>query len=519
MQDLEIPRSTERGWRYRLFEVLPGLASWALLAGFLAAALASPARMAPVVGALLLVWAAASVGATLSVIRGHRRLRRHTSLPWNDMLRTLDERPVGAVRPAELVHAVIVATWNESLAVLRPTVEALLASDYDLGQVVFVLAYEERGGPDVERRAHRLVAEYGRPFRHAMAVKHRDAPGEVVGKGANITAAGRRLARYLEAARVDPARVVVTTLDADNRVHPSYLAALSHAFCTVPDPVRASFQPIPLYLNNVWDVPVVVRLIATTSSLWNLVISVRPRLVRNASAHAQSLRSLLDMGFWSVRTVVEDGHQFWRSYFHHDGRYTVHPLSVPVYQDAVLATAYGRTLRAQFTQLRRWAWGASDIPYVAEKGYFTANDVPKWDLTLEFLRLVSGHVLGAVAPPVLAVAPLVAGLSLVGGRPGGWPLAVACIVAATGLVSFGVAVGLSARTLPPRRNRPDRLRWAVIALQWTVLPVTALVYGALPAINAQTRLLLGRRLETFDLTEKATRGERDALRLGSRPST
>lgn len=29
----------------------------------------------------------------------------------------------------------------------------------------------------------------------------------------------------------------------------------------------------------------------------------------------------------------------------------------------------------------------------------------------------------------------------------------------------------------------------------------------------------GRRLETVDLTEKATRGERDALGLGSRPST
>ena len=76
MEDLEIPRPGERGWRYRAFEMLPGLATGTLMAGFLVAARSGPPVMVPVVAALLLVWAAASTGATISALRGHARMRR-----------------------------------------------------------------------------------------------------------------------------------------------------------------------------------------------------------------------------------------------------------------------------------------------------------------------------------------------------------------------------------------------------------------------------------------------------------
>jgi len=35
------------------------------------------------------------------------------------------------------------------------------------------------------------------------------------------------------------------------------------------------------------------------------------------------------MGFWSRRTIVEDGHQFWRSYFYFRGRYRAVPVRTP----------------------------------------------------------------------------------------------------------------------------------------------------------------------------------------------
>jgi len=51
-----------------------------------------------------------------------------------------------------------------------------------------------------------------------MAVKHpADIPNEVIGKGGNVTCAGRVLQKYLAEQGIDPANVIVTTLDADNR--------------------------------------------------------------------------------------------------------------------------------------------------------------------------------------------------------------------------------------------------------------------------------------------------------------
>src|SRR5690606_32248609 len=111
--------------------------------------------------------------------------------------------------------------------------------------------------------------------------------------------------------------------------------------------------------------------------------------------------------YWSVRTIVEDGHQFWRTYFRYDGKHEVYPIYLPVYQDAVLSNTLTRTLKAQFVQLRRWAWGASDIAYVLDTGFFKNNKVPKLDLSLKFLRLLEGHISWATAPLIIVFAAFI----------------------------------------------------------------------------------------------------------------
>ncbi len=135
-----------------------------------------------------------------------------------------------------------------------------------------------------------------------------------------------------------------------------------------------------------------MRVIATGNNFFYIVLTKRPHLERNFSAHAQSLQSLIDMDFWSVRTVVEDGHQFWRSYFCYDGDYRVYPLSIPIYQNAVLAEGYWRTIKAQFIQLRRWTYGASDIAYIADKGFFHKNKDTEIRCSDQVFKDIEGHV-------------------------------------------------------------------------------------------------------------------------------
>jgi hypothetical protein len=408
------------------------------------------------------------------------------------------------VKPHDVIHAIIIATYNESREVLEPTIQSVLASKYDMKKVILMIAYEERGGARVAQQSKELIEKYKSSFYTAMAVEHpKDIPGEIIGKGGNVTYAGRRLQEYAEQHHIDPLHVVVTTLDADNRPDKMYLPALTYVYSSCPDPVRASFQPISMYTNNIWDAPAPMRVLATGNSFFHIVQSMRPHMLRNFSSHAQGLASLLQTNFWSVRTIVEDGHQYWRSYFTFDGNYQVYPIYVPIYQDAVLTDSYMRTLRAQFIQLRRWTWGASDIAYIFDKGYLHKNKVPRLPLLARLLRSIEGHVTWAVGPllclaggfvPVLIHSQDLAANEI--------PLIVSRIqtVALVGGLS---AIFICLKTLPPKPARYTHNRSLAMILQWAYLPITTIVYNSFAAFNSQTRLMFGWYIDKFDVTEKA----------------
>jgi hypothetical protein len=338
-----------------------------------------------------------------------------------------------------------------------------------------------------------------------MAVKHpANMVGEIIGKGGNISYAGRELAKYLEKEKIDLVDVIVTTLDADNRPGKPYFAALSYLYSVVPDPIRASYQPLPMYTNNIWDAPAPMRVIATGNTFFYIVLTQRPHLERNFSAHAQSMRALIDMDFWSVRSIVEDGHHFWRSYFFFNGDYRVYPLSIPVYQDAVLADGYIKTLKAQFIQLRRWTYGASDIAYMAHEGFFRKNKVPRRDLIAKFLRTLEGHVTWATGAPLLLYAAFVPVLFNPQSYAANELPIIISRIQTVGLLGLSASLFVALKTLPPRPARYKRRHSLFMLLQWVYLPVTTLCYGATAALYSQTRLMFAKYL-TFIVTEKAVK--------------
>jgi cellulose synthase/poly-beta-1,6-N-acetylglucosamine synthase-like glycosyltransferase len=526
MKHIEIPYAEDRGKRYRFFEILPGAITWSILILPFILSVISPRVTTFLIIAYLLMWFAKALGLDIRALQGYHLLNQHQKLPWSQMLeelqtgkvnqpdrhipswhyanvRRLQEAP-NPVSPQNVLHAVIIATYNESREVLEPTIQSVLESDFDMKRVILVLAYEERGGEAVDEQAKALMEDYRQHFRYAMAVKHpQDIPGEIIGKGGNITFAGRALQKYLEEENIEPLNVVVTTLDADNRPHPKYLPAVTYAYALSPSPVHLSFQPVPMFTNNIWDAPAPMRVIATGNSFWNIVLSLRPHMIRNFSSHAQSMQTLIDTNYWSVRTIVEDGHQFWRTYFRYDGRHEVVPLYLPLYQDAVLAKTYLKTLKAQFIQLRRWAWGASDVAYVAEMGFFRDNKVPKLDLTFKFLRLLEGHITWAVAPLILAGASFIPVLFNPKDYASNQLPIIASRIQTLALVGIVATLFISLKTLPPKPRRYKAHRSLFMIFQWIILPVTTVLYNSFSSLYSQTRLMLGKYLGGFDVTEKA----------------
>lgn len=529
MTDIEIPDKSERRGHYRFFEVLPWVLSVSSLLLLVLLSIVNTTLAAFFVLLYIFIYLTRAIAVAIRSLHGFSTMRRNQKLDWQALLDELEagkvsDQPLSRpewhhaqlqrasgerlrMPPSELIHAIMIPTYNESREVLEPTIQSILASNYPMKQVLLIIAYEERGGPAVEKQALELIDEYKDNFLHALAVKHpRGIPGEIVGKGGNATYAGRALQTYLEAQEIDPLRVVVTTLDADNHPDKQYLACLSYAYSVCPDPVRSSFQPISMYTNNIWDAPAPMRVLATGNSIYNIVLSMRPHAMRNFSAHAQGMASLIQTDFWSVRTIVEDGHQFWRSYFRFDGDYRVYPLHVPIYQDAVLTDSYRKTLKAQFIQLRRWTYGASDIAYVIDKGFYKKNKVPRIDLIAKTLRLTEGHVTWAAGPILSLVGGFVPVLfhshSLVANQLPNIVSRIQTFALLGGLVT----IYLCLKTLPPKPERYKRHRTLFMVLQWVYLPVTTVVYNSFAAFYSQTRLAFGKYMDKFDVTEKAVAG-------------
>lgn len=539
MRNIEIPVG-KRKPSYRFFEMLPGILSYTLIAAPIVISMISPLAAAILIIGYDTMWFIKAIGMSFRTIQGYSVLQKAQRVDWRQRLNDLNNvdqslhdyhsagkvsdwqrathyknlcnvaaKPDAYYKPREVFNAIIIPFYNEGIDVLEPTVKSVLASHYDQENIILILAYEERGGADAKLLAEELVGTFGAGVFHMAAVMHpKDLKNEVIGKGGNITFAGRYLEQFLSDKKIDPDKVIVTTLDADNRPHPSYLAYVTYEYIIDPNHHYRAYQPIALFMNNIWDAPAPMRVLATGNSFWNIINALRPHMLRNFSSHSQGMSALIDTDFWSVRTIVEDGHQYWRSYFRFDGNYEVTPIYVPIYQDAVLSDNYIKTIKAQFVQLRRWAYGASDVAYVFDKGFRKDSKVPFFPLLGRFLRLLESHVSWASASIIVtfgAWAPLFfnneSSRSIVAHE---LPQIASQLMF---LAMFGIflVIFLTMKMLPPRPARYKKRRTLFMILQWAVMPITSIAYGSASAFYSQTRLLMGKYLDKFDVTVKAVK--------------
>lgn len=537
MIDLEIPLG-KRTRAYRFFEMLPAILSYGAIILLVVLSFLSPLAAAVYLLVIIITMLVKALGIAIHTINGRTRLDAAQRVRWHERLLQLEDpassylkeqhqtsgsfgfdmhkenlrlmaaSPASFPKPSQLYNAVIIAAYNESYEVLEPTIQSVADTTYDKDKIILVLTCEERGGEAMQKTAKALEEKFKHTFKAFHFITHpKNLPNEVIGKGGNITYAGFFLKDQLKKEGIEYKNVMVTTLDSDNRPHATYFDYVTYEYIVHEDRKHLSYQPIALFMNNIWDVPAPMRVVATGNSFWNIISSMRPHTLRNFASHSQPMDALVEMDFWSKRSIVEDGHQYWRSYFYFAGNYSVVPINVPIYQDAVLSDTYVRTLKAQFIQLRRWAYGASDIPYVATRIFSRHRNVPFGGGLARLLRLVDGHITLACMPILVAFGgwvPLLLNTQAARDIAAHQLPEVVSSIQRVAMVGLIITVFLTFKMLPPRPARYKRRRNVWMLLQWALMPVTSITYSAMSAFNAQTHLLFGKYLTKFDVTEKAT---------------
>jgi hypothetical protein len=441
-------------------------------------------------------WLSKSVSMAVGAVAGYVRLKRDQQLDWLSEARALEGWQ-------DVHHLVLIPTYGEATSILRASLEHLAQQDFPRQNISVVLAFEERD-QRAQRRAGQLLDEFGSRFAHVWATFHPDDPTEVPGKSSNLAYAGPRAKELLvDQHGYDLDRVVVTVADADSRLHHKYLSALTVKFLTDPLGHLRLFQPALLFYANIWRLPASLRPLDGLYSVWEVSRMVSRHRLINQSTYSLALRTCDAVGYWDSDVIPEDSRMFFKVFFMFGQQVRVQPIFLPVYADAAEGAGLWQTLVSHYRQTRRWAWGVADIPYVLRelvrrqeiplharlgRFLFYAEDHIAWPVHW-FVITLGAHAMGHLAPVFSAT---LLGQTL--GSLASWLLA-AC------LPCLFIAAWVDHR-LRPARELPVPWWTNLLSIcSWFLLPILGLIGSALPALDAHTRLLLGRTLK-YQVTTK-----------------
>jgi len=215
------------------------------------------------------------------------------------------------------------------------------------------------------------------------------------------------------------------------------------------------------------------------------------------------------VGFWQKDIVTEDSRIFLQCFLHYNGNYRVVPLYLPVSMDTVTTGNYWRSLKALYVQQRRWAWGIEHFPYMTWNFFKGLGRAIPFRRKIRFMwNLGEGMYSWATAPILIFLLgrlPFIAGE----GRFGNTvlfqttPLMLEWLMRAA-MIGMIVSALLTSKLLPPRPSSVPFYRSWHILWQWLFLPITLIIFGSIPAIDAQTRVMFGKYLG-FSVTEKVRR--------------
>ena len=531
------------GTQQRLFEILPGTASWAVLIGMVGLSFWRPILAAVAVIAFDLYWLFRLFYMTLFLVLSYLRLSIEHETDWMARVRGLREiagqparasgsggwkrrfshlffrwevetfrRSKADLPDAEAIHhLVLVPVAKESRAVIEPGVQSLANQTFPTKRILLVFALERRALPEIRASVHALASAFREKFMDVLVVEHpSDIPGEARVKGANTTFAARHAAGYFSARGIAFENVVASCFYADTVVSTQYMACLTYHYLIYPERTQASFQPIPVYHNNIWEAPGFARVLDIGASFFQLVEATNPETLVTFSSHSMSFKALVDVDYWPVDMISDDSAIYWKAYIHYDGKYQVIPMYVTVSMDVVAASSWWKTVLNVYKQKRRWAWGVENVPIVM-RAFLHAKAIPIYDRARLMAKLIGSHVAWATWAFLLTFIGWLP--ALFAAREFSDTVLYYSTPRVTGLI-FNLAslallttVILSFCLLPKERVEKPLLKRIGLALEWVLVPLSAVFLSALPALEAQTRLMLGRYME-FWVTEKTRKDEK-----------
>ncbi|PWB38247.1 MAG: hypothetical protein C3F02_04550 [Parcubacteria group bacterium] len=491
-------------YSYRLLEIIPGLLIWATFVGAVIISILSPIIGIYIIIAFDVYWVLRVTYLTIFLVMSWFQYQKARRVSWWPKLQA------DFSGWSEYYHIIFLPTAGEPLSIVETTFNNLAnIVNYDKKKMIVVLAGEERKTEQFAEVTENILAKHESIFYKILITTHPDnIPGEIAGKGSNLFNAGHEAKKYIDAEKIDYKKIIVSTFDIDTITHPDYFAYLTYKFLSHANPYRASFQPMAFYNNNIWKSDVITRIVANSTTFWLLTDLARPARLFTFSSHSMSWQALVDVGFWQNNIVTEDSRIFLQCLIHYDGDYQVEPMHIPVSMNTVYVGTFWRSMKNQYRQMRRWAYGVEHFPYMVWH-FRLAKKMPRTKKWIYIWNQTEGVYSWATAPLIILIMgqlPLYVAEKqhLTTVLTQNAPLIMEALMR-YGMFGLLIVAFLSVTILPPlppQKNKYYKFYiYPWMFAQWIIFPVTMIIFGSVPAVDAQTRLMFGKYLG-FWVTEK-----------------
>jgi len=484
---------------FRFFEILPGLISLLTLFFALFFSFLKPVWLAIFIIIFSLYWCLRTFYLTFLQILSFFKIKKNLQTDWQKKIEIFPESK-------KIYHLVIVAVYRENELILQRTLKSILDSHFSKERIIVLITFEEKERERNEKTKKILEKVFEKKLPHLFFNFHKLKEDEIAGRGSNINSAIEFARKEtLPLLKIPEENVLCSHFDSDTVVFPHYFNVLTYAYLKENDYKRA-FQPIPLYNNNILSTSFLARLCAFCSSFWQMMQQEKGEDFATFSSHAVPLKVLNEIGGYPKNVVPDDSHLFWKALLFYNGDFKVVPLNYPVSMDVVAGENFISSLKSLYSQQKRWAWGVTEFPFVAFQ-VRKNKKIPLLKKIFYCFSLFEAFWSWATASLLiffLGWLPLIFGgqefnatilaFNLPHLTRGLMTLATVGMIV-SGIINFSFLTSPFSKAKIPFSSKIKNF------FQWFLLPVVLILFGCLPALDAQIRLMLGKTLH-FKATEK-----------------
>jgi hypothetical protein len=508
----------------RILEIIPGFLTWCTILSPIWLSLLFPSAIVFLLILLTVYWSYLAISGTIGGFIGYKRYKEEMGKNWMDELKKLNfsELPDKKTLPPSLKdvhHFILIPAVDEPKEVIGPSIDAIFNQTFPTNKITVVYTLEEKYAKEEEAMIRDIISKYkNKLYDFQIYVHPAGIEGEAIGAAAaNRTWGGKAAVKHIGDSGENIRNYIFSTIDSDHVLDPQYIARLTHLYLSsTKRDNRYYSSAIYTFNNNNWDVPTLMRIEANFVTLGTLadwgMAGKESGTKDNFAAYSTSLKTLIDADYWDPSVGVDDTIFYWRAFFARDGDFIGTPHYIPFSADAVKGKTYWDSYRSLYKQLLRWGYGVMDFP-LSMKQFLVNDRIPlrkKISWTIKHLRkrviliniaflITFGFAIATIVNPDLRQTNFAYSL----------PTATSIILTFT-MIFLIPGFWIRSKISSPMPKEWSRARRLLTFLEGPLVLINLLTYSFVPYVDAQTRMMFGKKMKDLYHTPKVREYEKNS---------